>query len=247
MEIMEFCKKVEKSLAVYIGDRAVISIKEIVKNNGVVLHSIMITEKERNVSPNIYLNELYEAYEKGVTFGEVMEEVFHIYEESRAGGNMDMGFFLSYESMKDRVVYKVISYESNRELLRQVPYIPFLDMAVTFYCHVPKPEFGSNATIQIYNSHLKLWKITKERLYQDARRNTPRILPPRLLSIEEMMQEIFVKDICRNPDTKGKGTSADWLEEAAGQMAEPFGEERHKFDMYVIGNRQKLLGAAVIL
>ena len=56
MEIMEFCKKVKKRLGIYIGDEAGVSVKRIVKNNGIVLHSILITEKEMNISPNIYLN-----------------------------------------------------------------------------------------------------------------------------------------------------------------------------------------------
>ena len=63
MEIMEFCGKVKKNLALYAGEGVNVSIKETVKNNGVVLHGIMVTEKGRNVSPNIYLDGLYETYE----------------------------------------------------------------------------------------------------------------------------------------------------------------------------------------
>ncbi len=237
MEIMEFCKKVKKGLALYTGEGVSVSIKETVKNNGVVLHGIMVTEKGRNVSPNIYLDDLYETYEQGRTFGGIMEEVFHIYEESRLGENMDMGFFLDYGIMKDRVVYKLISYENNRELLRQVPHIRFLDMAVTFYCHVPK-EGMENATILVYDSHLKVWNISKERLLKDAGKNTPRILPPRLLSIEEMMQEIFVHDACGKEEA---GSGGGWLPDADGDGT------GLKSKMYVLGNREKLFGAAVML
>lgn len=236
MEIMEFCKKVEKSLGIYIGDGASVSVKRIVKNNGIVLHSILITEKEMNISPNIYLNGLYEAYEKGETFHQIMKEILCIYEESRMSESLDMGFFLDYGSMKEKVVYKLISYESNRELLQQVPYIPFLDMAIVFYCHVPGKELGS-ATILIYDSHIKLWGITKEALYEDAKRNTRRILPPRLLTIEEMMQEIFVQDL------RQECGEEEWTSAAAGQkQVSPAGSS-----MYVLGNRKKLFGAAVIL
>ncbi len=237
MEIMEFCGKVKKNLALYAGEGVNVSIKETVKNNGVVLHGIMVTEKGRNVSPNIYMDGLYETYEKGGAFGRVMEEVYHIYEESRLEGNMDIGFFLDYGIMKDRVVYKLISYENNRELLGQVPHIRFLDMAVTFYCHVPKAGMES-ATILVYNSHLNVWNITEERLLKDAGKNTPRILPPRLLSIEEMMQEIFVRDTCgKKDDRSGDGG----LFSAAGDG------NGLKSKMYVLGNREKLFGAAVLL
>ncbi len=261
MEIMEFCKKVEKNLGAYIGDGASVSVKRIVKNNGVVLHSIMIAEKEMNISPNIYLNGLHEAYEKGETFQKIMREVLHIYEESRMTESLDMDFFLDYGSMKERVVYKLIRYESNRELLQQVPHIPFLDMAIVFYCHVPGEALGS-ATILIYDSHIKLWGITKESLYEDAKRNTRRILPPRLLTIEEMMQEIFVQDLhqeCgedrkedsrkenRKESREKSGKEEDWTCAAAGRIQDSMNGSGHNAGMYVLGNGKKLFGAAVIL
>ena len=114
MEIMEFCKKVKKSLGIYIGSGASVNIKQVMKNNGIVLHSIMVAEKERNVSPTIYLDGLHEAYEEGETFSKVMEEILQIYEESRMKKNMDMDFFLDYGRMAGQVVYKLIRYESNR-------------------------------------------------------------------------------------------------------------------------------------
>lgn len=244
MEIMEFCNKVKRSLGIYIGDEASISIKKVVKNNGIVLHGIMISEQQKNISPNIYLNGLYEAYEKGETFSKVMEEILHIYKESRIEQSMDMSFFLDYKHMKERVLYKVISYENNKELLLQIPYIPFLDMAIVFYCYVPGKELD-NATILIYNSHIKLWNITKEKLYQDAKQNMPYILPPRLLSIEEMMKEIFTQDIqlkCGKDDEKDK----DWINGTAEQIVDSI-TGSSKSNMYVLGNQKKLFGAAVIL
>ncbi len=245
MEIMEFCRKVKKSLGIYVGDEADVRIKRIMKNNGIVLYSIMISEKEMNISPNIYLNGLHEAYEKGETFSEVMDEVFRIYKESRRKKSMDMDFFLDYAKMKERVVCKVISYEKNKELLRQVPYILFLDMAVVFYCHVPGEEM-ENATILIYDSHMKLWNITKERLYEDAKSNTPRILPPRLLSIEEMMEEIFEEDM-RQKSGKEKAGADGGTESIAEKQAAPPAGSGCKSCMYVLGNERKLFGAAVML
>lgn len=245
MEIMEFCRKVKKSLCIYVGHEADVSIKRIIKNNGIVLYSIMISEKEMNISPNIYLNGLHEAYEKGETFSEVMDEIFRIYKESRRKKSMNMDFFLDYAKMKERVVCKVISYEKNKELLRQVPYIPFLDMAVVFYCQVPGEEM-ENATIPIYESHIKMWNISKERLYEDAKRNTPRLLPPRLLSIEEMMEEIFEEDL-RQKSGKGKAGAGGRTEAAAEETAEPPAGNGYKSCMYVLGNERKLFGAAVIL
>ena len=134
MEIMEFCQKVKRNLVKDMEEGVQVSVKQITKNNGVVLHSITVSRAGTNISPNIYLDGLYAAYERGETFRAVMEDVRKIYEESRIEASIDMSFFLDYGKMKERVVYKVIGYEKNKELLRQIPHILFLDMALVFYC-----------------------------------------------------------------------------------------------------------------
>ncbi len=245
MEIMEFCKKVKRSLSLYVGSGVSIHMKQITKNNGVILHGITVLEEGKNISPNIYLDELHEAYEKGETFRMIMEEVVRVYKESRKKESMDMGFFLDYRNMKGQVVYKLIRYQSNRELLSQAPYIPFLDMAIVFYSFVPG-EGMENATILIGNSHLELWGITKETLFADAMQNTCRILPPRLLSIEEMMKEIFTQDL-EFLSTRKKEEDKGWLEETAGEALDSFVEDGFCSSMYVLGNQKKLFGAAAIL
>lgn len=194
MEIMEFCQKVRNNLAIHAGEKVTVAVKQITKNNGIILHSIIVTERDTNISPNIYLDELYEAYERGETFRTIMDEILQIYEDSRVKDNIDMGFFMNYNEMEKKVLYKVISYEKNKELLLQIPYIPIMDLALVFYCFVPRKEL-ENATILIYNNHLQMWNITKERLYKDAINNTEGLLPAKILSIEDMMKEIFLKEL----------------------------------------------------
>lgn len=237
MEIMEFCQKVKKSLAEEIGEGITLSVKQITKNNGVVLHGITVSRDGMNVSPNLYMDGLYAAYEGGETFRAVMEEVRKIYMASKVESSVDMSFFLNYEKMKEKVVYKAIGYGRNKELLRQIPHILFLDMALVFYCHVPQKELGS-ATILVYNSHLKMWGVTKERLYWDAQKNTPRILPARILSMEEMMKEICVLDRI------GEEEPEDMEKIEEGSVPDfGFGKGGR---MFVLGNEKKLFGAATM-
>lgn len=254
MDIMEFCQKVKKNLAADMGEGTVLSVKQITKNNGVMLHGITVSRDGMNVSPNIYMDALYKAYENGETFRAVMDEVRKLYRESKVEASVDMSFFLDYEKMKDKVVYKVIGYERNKELLRQVPHVLFLDMALVFYCHVPQKELGS-ATILVYNSHLKMWGITKEHLYWDAQKNTPQILPARILSMEDMMKEVCSMDITElgEPAEKRKKNAA---EEQRSEQMKNMGktEEESASDsgfrmggrMFVLGNEKKLFGAAAM-
>lgn len=234
MEIMEFCQKVKRSLTADIEEGIKVSVKQITKNNGVVLHSITVSKTGMNISPNIYLDGLYAAYEQGETFRTIMDQVRKIYEESKVENNVDMSFFMDYGQVKERVVYKAIGYGRNKELLKRIPHILFLDMALVFYCHVPQKEL-EGATILIHNSHLKIWGITKEHLYWDAQRNTRNILPPKILSIEEVMKDFFADGPAGETEGKEQGENGKTVPRREGSSR-----------MYVLGNEKKLFGASAM-
>ena len=71
---------------------------------------------------------LYAAYEEGETFRAVMDKVRRIYKESKPEASVDMSFFLDYEKMKEKVVFKAVGYARNKELLRQIWLLYFTAM-----------------------------------------------------------------------------------------------------------------------
>ncbi len=55
---------------------------------------------------------------------------------------------------KNRVVFKIINYDSNKKFLRDIPFKRFLDLAIVYY--VVFDEFmGKKATITINNTYIK--------------------------------------------------------------------------------------------
>ena len=97
----------------------------------------------------------------------------------------DVDFFRNPERVRPTVVYKLIHYEKNKELLKEIPHLPFLDLAVVFYCLLTDTPVG-HATVLIHNSHLELWGKNTSWLYKAARENTERLLPGKLVSMEDM-------------------------------------------------------------
>lgn len=251
MNITDFCEKMKYEVIQYLGEEVTVSINQITKNNGIVLNSIIISKKEKNLSPNIYLDELFKEYEQGREFSDLISEVIRIYEQSEQDENMDMNFFLCYEQMRKRVAYKLIGYKKNENLLKSIPHVVFLDMAIVFYCFVPGKQLG-NATILIYNNHLTLWGITKEELYEDAKKNTKQILPARILSIEKIMEEIFAEDLkkefCVLEDScNSEIPEEEWFDKAAKQLLSSVIDYKKNNGMFVMGNKYKLFGAIAIL
>lgn len=251
MEIIEFCEKVKQELELYFEGEVAVSVNKITKNNGVVLNSVVLAQKDRNVSPNIYLDEFFKDHEQGKPFSEIVEEILKVYKESRFKKNLDMNFFLDYGKMKDKIAYKIIGYEKNKDMLREIPHILFLDMAVVFYCNVSEREL-SRATILIYNNHLKMWGITKENLYEAAAENTKRIFPARIIPIEKMMREIFSEDLKKEFSSRvvaedGFMPDEEWFDKAAGQLLSTVADCDGNGEMFVMGNENKLFGAAAMM
>ena len=63
MEISEFSQKICNAVKEELGEGYRIELKEVRKNNGVILHGLVILFRSQNVAPTIYLDTFLEAYE----------------------------------------------------------------------------------------------------------------------------------------------------------------------------------------
>lgn len=219
MDFTQFIHKVTEGVQEFIGEDAHVEVRKITKNNNVVLDGLVILKKGQNISPTIYLQDYYEQYQEGKRIGAIVYEIMRLYETQQPAGSFDASFFLHYDMVKSRIVYKLIHYDRNEQLLQEIPHIPYLDLAIVFYCMLHDDTFG-NATILIYENHCQLWNVTAAELYEAAQENTGRLLPHEIRSMAEILQE------------------APGIEES---------EIRGKAPMYVLSNRMKLFGAAAML
>lgn len=227
MEWETFLMKMQEEVHRQAGEETCVSALEVTKNNGVHLHGLSIREGSSNVSPTIYLDTLYEEFLNGKTLEYLAGRVVALYHAHRLKTPVDMDFFLRYETVRQRIVYKLINYEKNRELLQEVPHMRFLDLAVVFGCRLEQQEFG-RAFILIRNSHLTMWHTDLKRLAADAGENTPRLCPARIMSMEEAVAQI--------------------LEEEGAESEEVFpGPSSARGAMYVLSSRERANGAACIL
>ena len=104
----EICAAVEKNL----GREFRAEVREVRKNNGVLLHGLLVSSEGQAVVPTIYLERFLEAYESGAAFEEVVCRVLSVYGEANTKGCIDMGFFRSFEDVRDRICYRLIDRKS---------------------------------------------------------------------------------------------------------------------------------------
>lgn len=190
MNFNVFQEKVAESLSGFYKGEATAEVKQIVKNNGVIRHGVVISGKEENVSPTIYLEEFYDSYLEGKEFGRIIEEIIKIYEENKVMVSIDMDFFMDYERVRGRMFLKVIHYEKNEKQLSEIPHERFLDLAVVVY-YAYMNDYLGKGTIQITVSHLDGWGVSWETLYKDAERNTKEKLGLEIISMKNMLKEML--------------------------------------------------------
>ena len=158
----------------------------VTKNNGTRRTGILFKQEDSNLAPTIYLEEFYQKYLKGQQVPDLADSICSIYQEIRVKKTCDCQNLFDFNHVKEHIVYTLIRRDANEELLKQIPYEPFLDLAVVYYIQIDNTRFGS-ATIQIRNEHLRYWRVEKEEIRRLAEKNTPRIYPVQIRQIVRFM------------------------------------------------------------
>lgn len=228
MEMVSFVEMVRDSVKQQFGNDYQVKLHRVKKNNGVTYTGLCVTGNDSTISPVIYLNDQYRMYEDGkVTFAEVTN--YAVDESRKKMPRVDMRYFLRYENIQDRIVYKLINTDRNRELLEDIPHMEFLDLSIVFQCMAVVGDYGM-ASILIHNVHLKLWDISVEELYRVAEINTPRLMGYVFKSMNEVICEIMEN---KSPEDFDYNVCMEELKDTV--------------PMYVLGNSHQVEGAACIL
>lgn len=189
MDINEFAQKVRSAVVRELGEEYSAEIKEVYKNNGVLMHGLLISSNTCNVAPTIYLEHFFRVYEEGVTFAEVMRRLLETYERDVPARGIDMDFFRDFDKVKDRICYRLVGQAGNQQLLEKIPHVEFLDMAICFFYAYSGETLGEGS-ILIHNSHVDMWSTNTAELMKLAGDNTPRLFPWRCTTIEELLKEM---------------------------------------------------------
>lgn len=250
MEYPDFLSYMQESVGSVVGADYNVSIHKVIKNNDIELDALTVTGKDTNVSPTIYLNNYYKEYLRGRPLGEIVYEVYGIYEENHDKVEFDLKFFTDIELVRQKLMCKLINFRTNQKLLSDVPYIQFLDFAIVFYCFISNDILG-NATVLIHNDHIKLWNITAQELYECALRNTAFTLPPILTPMEDVVKDMLICELEeRWTDAESLNRACEEDEYSPEEMAEHILHSMHRsfsVNMYVLTNTQQLNGSICIL
>lgn len=229
MTYKEFKYQLLKELEERFPSGTSITIQQISHNNNHTEEALTILEPGLNISPTIYLESYFRQLKKEVPISSIIAQIYSYYQEHRSTHSIDTSFFTCFENIRPRIVYKLIHQEKNKELLKEVPWIPYLDLAIVFYCLLSKSP-TENASVLIRNEHLCYWNVSAEDLLSLAQKNTPFLLSSCCDSLAELLLPVLEQlPVQEQIDTKNAFASTSLV------------------PMYVLTNQQRFLGACCIL
>lgn len=221
MTYEEFVLKVKDCLQEGFAPFGNVEIRTAYKNNGKLRTGVSFCEEGESISPIIYLEEYYEKFQMGIPMEQLAMEVRNLYEKIKVDHRWEGTFILDYKNVKDRIIYKLVNRQKNKELLKEIPHIPYLDLEIVF-CVLVETDMdeGRIATMLIRLEHLKHWDVSEGEIYRQAFKNTEKLMPADLQTLCAVLEE--------TPEFE----------------REDFSEGEC---MYVLTNRLRNFGAATIL
>lgn len=208
-------------------------IMEVTKLNDSQKLSICARKKGDSIGVNLYMEDLVRRYNSiGRDLNGLAEDILsqireNLLDSAFTGAALkEMSDMLDFDKMKDKVLFRIINAEDNKEYLKHSVYVPFLDFAICFYHTVGNA--GETGTIHLTAQVAEAWGVSVDEIYEHALKNTPIRMPYRFRNIEEVLEQLMREDSfsqCMNPPEFGK----------------------ENFSLWVLGNEKQMFGAGAIL
>lgn len=171
MEFQLFLQDIVELVRSRVGFEADVSINTVKKNNGIVLSGLCIKKKDINATPTIYMEPYYERYMDGWDIVDIADNIIGLYAGSCIKKDIEPDFFMNYEKLKDNLYCRLINYDMNKELLEDVPYGRYWDLAVVVYYAMHDSQIGE-ASILVRKEHVNMWNVSGDEVLKTAIANT---------------------------------------------------------------------------
>lgn len=192
MNYEEFMGKVTEEFMSYMPEKykdMELRVDKVHKTNRTLdgMHIVDDAAGNHQVSPTIYINDMYDKYMQCADFEAVMNECV----ESMVAAYGEIGKVgpIDLNSAKDNIVFQLINTEQNKELLEMIPNRQYLDLSIIYRLLVKMDEDGMQSAV-ITNKLAEHLGFTEEQLMKLAVENTRRIFPPVVKTMNDVIREL---------------------------------------------------------
>jgi hypothetical protein len=138
----QFLAAVKKRMEAELGSSYELELHKVPKNNGLILDGLCITRGNAHIAPAIYLNPCYDQYRKGMSLDQIVAELLTMYRQNDTPPPLNYEMLSDYEGIRSNIACKLIHAASNEAILKDVPYIPWMDLAIVFYLCIHEDDTG---------------------------------------------------------------------------------------------------------
>ena len=186
MNYSSFCDYLLAALMNQLDPDTTITKEMIRKNNNVFLDALIVRLPDSASAPVIYLEPLYQNYKNGSSIDKIAQLI-----TARLDAEIPLSLELAngahtLDNVRDKIAFRLVSKKENEALLHDVPWVPFLDLAVIFFLHLGIRDEKQIASV-IHNHQANSWNLSPNDLYELAKINTPRIYPSTVGRLEHLV------------------------------------------------------------
>ena len=150
---------------------------------------VINTDLKIGVSPIVYINHMYEEYEKSKSLPDVLKKAA----DTISNTHIDINPTLDCENLKENTIFVLVNAEDNKAMLSAVPHKRFLDLAIVFRWLIQRDNEKFMGTI-ITNEMADKYNLNTDELFNIAKANTRRIYKPRFENVVDLVNRLSPND-----------------------------------------------------
>lgn len=140
----EIINAIREEIPEEIRDMMEVDIREIVKANDTVLHSVVIKAPEQAIVPTIYIEDCIKQLPEDFAMKDLAEAIVSLYQVGMREAPAVESLSLEFDDIKDKLVVQLAEVDRNRDRLNELAYKPLDNgMVMLAYVVVQEDERGS--------------------------------------------------------------------------------------------------------
>lgn len=155
MEYEAFKNKVREKLQERMGSKGEVKVIQLKENNGGLRDELAYVVNDNNLTPGLWLEEIYEL-SKEYSFEECLDGVEEAFNNRLKLSKSAL--YKPWEEAKEYLQVKVINAAWNKDNLKEIPHINYLDLAIIFTVGGLEEDIEWTGLTVKYE-HLKKWGI----------------------------------------------------------------------------------------
>lgn len=237
MTIELFTEQVRKLVQEKLGKGYQVVKRQVLKNNGVHQWGIEIRQKTERVVPVVYMESYYAEFQMYGEREEYLETLAARLIGQVQTPNLEVEmiqnvrtYMMDRNWTKEHLVYRLVNRSYNAELLRDIPYREFHDLAV-IYCVLAGESQDGICSYVMHREQMERLGFDEVTLFKAAQENTRKFFPAQFASLFEVIKQTAVE----MGEDLSEVFEKEMLDEEVGKP------------MYMLSNTSKCYGAAVLL